>query len=139
MKNKIFAMCMRNKKHFNKREIGALIRYELDDNSKKAQLPKTKKLDAVYSENKLRYISELNGSKPIVICTGPTGTGKTYLACQEAITQLSKYKKILITRPAVGIHNESHGFLPGTLESKMAPWFRPIYDNIEEIFEKQFY
>jgi len=136
MKNKIFAMGMRNKKHFNKREIGALIRYELDDNSKKAQLPKTKKLDAVYSENKLRYISELNGSKPIVICTGPTGTGKTYLACQEAITQLSKYKKILITRPAVGIHNESHGFLPGTLESKMAPWFRPIYDNIEEIFGK---
>ena len=47
-----------------------------------------------YSENKLKYISELNGEKPILICTGPTGTGKTYLACEEGINQLNKYKKI---------------------------------------------
>jgi len=91
-----------------------------------------------YSENKLKYISELNGEKPILICTGPTGTGKTYLACEEGINQLNKYKKILITRPAVSIHNEQHGFLPGSLEDKMAPWFRPIYDNIEDSFGKDY-
>jgi len=44
----------------------------------------------------------------------------------------------LITRPAVSIHNEQHGFLPGTLEDKMAPWFRPIYDSIEDSFGKEY-
>ena len=99
---------------------------------------KPSKYSTNYSENKLKYISELNGEKPIVICTGPTGTGKTYLACEEGLSQLNKYKKILITRPAVSIHNEQHGFLPGSLEDKMAPWFRPIYDNIEDSFGKDY-
>ena len=91
-----------------------------------------------YSKNKLNYLCELNGSLPIVICTGPTGTGKTFLACQEGINQLHKYNKILITRPAVSIHNEQHGFLPGSLEDKMAPWFRPIYDTIEDSYGKDY-
>jgi phosphate starvation-inducible protein PhoH len=90
------------------------------------------------TENKVKYISALNGTKPIVICTGPTGSGKTFLACREGVRQLNKYKKILITRPAVSIENEEHGFLPGTLEQKMTPWFRPIYDNIEDSFGKDY-
>ena len=90
------------------------------------------------SENKAKYIEALNGTKPIVICTGPTGSGKTFLACREALQQLKKYKKILITRPAISIENEDHGFLPGTIEQKMTPWFRPIYDNIEDSFGKEY-
>ena len=131
MSNKIFGIVMRNKKHFQRREIA-----EYSTVSHSSILGTIKESDIIYSENKLRYISELHGKKPIVICTGPTGTGKTYIACQEAINQISDYKKILITRPAVSIHNETHGFLPGTLENKMEPWFRPIYDNIEDAFGK---
>jgi phosphate starvation-inducible PhoH-like protein len=125
--NKIFCNIMRIKKFSKKKNI------EITDYSCKKIIKYEN-----YSDNKMNYIYELNGYKPIVICTGPTGTGKTYLACQEGINQLHNYKKILITRPAVSIHNEQHGFLPGSLEDKMAPWFRPIYDNIENAFGKDY-
>jgi len=61
------------------------------------------------------------------------GTGKTMLAVQWAIDQL-KYgdaTKIIVTRPAVSV-DEEHGFLPGDLNEKMAPWTRPIFDVIAE-------
>ena len=71
--------------------------------------------------------------KSIVFATGPAGTGKTMLAVQMGIKQFDegKIKKIVITRPAVSV-DEQHGFLPGTLEQKMAPWTRPIFDVLEE-------
>jgi phosphate starvation-inducible PhoH-like protein len=65
----------------------------------------------------------------IIVSTGPAGTGKTLLATEYAIRQflLGKYEKIIFTRPSVSV-DEELGFLPGTLEEKMAPWIRPIYD-----------
>jgi phosphate starvation-inducible PhoH-like protein len=69
----------------------------------------------------------------IVFAIGPAGTGKTMLAVQWAIDQL-KYgeaDKIIITRPAVSV-DEDHGFLPGTLQEKMEPWTKPIFDVIAE-------
>jgi len=92
--------------------------------------------DTKCSEEKLQYKRYLSDPMiPIVICTGPTGSGKTYMACKEGINQLNNgsYEKLLITRPAVSIDNEQHGYLPGTLNKKMDPWIRPIYDNIEDI------
>jgi phosphate starvation-inducible PhoH-like protein len=80
------------------------------------------------------YLLKLNDPKKmIVFATGPAGTGKTMLAVQWAIDQL-KYgdaDKIIITRPAVSV-DEEHGFLPGDLNEKMAPWTRPIFDVIAE-------
>jgi phosphate starvation-inducible PhoH-like protein len=80
------------------------------------------------------YLLKLNDpSKMIVFATGPAGTGKTMLAVQWAVDQL-KYgdaTKIIITRPAVSV-DEEHGFLPGDLNEKMAPWTRPIFDVIAE-------
>jgi phosphate starvation-inducible PhoH-like protein len=77
-----------------------------------------------------RYIRMLN-KKPIkiIVSTGPAGTGKTLLATEYAIRQflLGKYEKLIFTRPSVSV-DEELGFLPGTLEEKMAPWIRPIYD-----------
>ena len=80
------------------------------------------------------YLLKLNDpSKMIIFATGPAGTGKTMLAVQWAVDQL-KYgdaTKIIVTRPAVSV-DEEHGFLPGDLNEKMAPWTRPIFDVIAE-------
>ena len=82
------------------------------------------------------YIELLkNGRKTIVFAIGPAGTGKTMLAVQMAIKQLKEgsISKIIVTRPAVSV-DEEHGFLPGTLNQKMEPWTRPIFDVFEEYY-----
>ena len=70
-----------------------------------------------------------NPAKKIVIVNGPAGTGKTLFATQEGIRRflLGSYEKLVFTRPSVSV-DEDLGYLPGTLEEKMAPWVRPIYD-----------
>ena len=82
------------------------------------------------------YLLKLNDpNKMIVFAIGPAGTGKTMLAVQWAVDQL-KYgdaDKIIITRPAVSV-DEEHGFLPGDLNEKMAPWTKPIFDVLSENF-----
>jgi phosphate starvation-inducible PhoH-like protein len=82
------------------------------------------------------YITNLyNPNKRIVFAIGPAGTGKTYLAVQKAIQDFKngRINKIVITRPAVS-NGEQHGFLPGDLNQKMAPWTRPVFDVFEEYF-----
>ena len=77
-----------------------------------------------------RFYRHLNdATKKIVIATGPAGTGKTLFAAQTAIRNflLGNCEKIVFTRPSVTV-DEELGFLPGTLEEKMAPWMRPLYD-----------
>jgi len=80
------------------------------------------------------YIELLNDpQKSIVFATGPAGTGKTMLAVQMGISKFEsgEVSKIVVTRPAVSV-DEQHGFLPGDLKDKMAPWTRPIFDVLEE-------
>lgn len=82
------------------------------------------------------YLFKLNDpNKMIVFAIGPAGTGKTMLAVQWAVDQLKSgaAEKIIITRPAVSV-DEEHGFLPGDLNEKMAPWTRPIFDVLAENF-----
>jgi phosphate starvation-inducible protein PhoH and related proteins len=78
----------------------------------------------------------LDTSKSIIIATGPAGTGKTLLAMQAAIKALKERQitKIVMTRPAVGVEGENHGFLPGTLTEKMQPWTRPLFDVLHEYY-----
>ena len=78
----------------------------------------------------------LDNSRMIVFATGPAGTGKTMLAVMAAIKAYRERKvnRIVITRPAVGVDDEEHGFLPGDLTAKMAPWTRPIMDVILEYY-----
>ncbi len=80
-----------------------------------------------------RYMLALRSNKPIVIGTGPAGSGKTMLACQIAVELISKYPRsgVVLTRPIVPA-DEDIGYLPGDMESKMEPWTKPMYD----IFEK---
>jgi phosphate starvation-inducible PhoH-like protein len=76
-----------------------------------------------------KYIDLLYSSMPIVIGTGPAGTGKTLLACHAGSKALANRQvdRLILTRPAVSV-DEQHGFLPGTLEKKMEPWTRPMFD-----------
>jgi phosphate starvation-inducible PhoH-like protein len=70
---------------------------------------------------------------------GPAGTGKTYLAMLAAVQALKKgaCERIVLTRPAVGVEGESHGFLPGNLVAKMEPWTRPLLDVLREYYRPQ--
>ena len=89
------------------------------------------------SLNQETYIDLLTDpDRTIVFATGPAGTGKTMLAVMAAIKayQQGECKKIVITRPAVGVDDEQHGFLPGDLNAKMAPWTRPIMDVFAEYY-----
>jgi phosphate starvation-inducible PhoH-like protein len=84
-------------------------------------------------EDYLALLDDL--SVDIVFATGPAGTGKTMIAVLTAIKALKEgvCEKIVVTRPAVSV-DEQHGFLPGTLVEKMAPWTRPIFDVFEEYY-----
>jgi phosphate starvation-inducible PhoH-like protein len=70
-----------------------------------------------------------NKLKKIVVATGPAGTGKTLFATEMGVKNflIGDYEKLIFTRPSVSV-DEDLGYLPGTLEEKMAPWVRPIYD-----------
>jgi phosphate starvation-inducible PhoH-like protein len=78
----------------------------------------------------------MDESKSIVIATGPAGTGKTLLAMQAAIKAFKERRisKIIVTRPAVGVEDEKHGFLPGSLTQKMEPWTKPLFDVLHEYY-----
>lgn len=85
------------------------------------------------------YMNLLEKEKPaIVLAIGPAGTGKTMIACHIGLQKLvnNEISKIVLTRPAVSVE-EQHGFLPGTLEEKMEPWLKPIYDVMYQYFSVQ--
>lgn len=93
----------------------------------------------VLKNNQIIYKEYLSNNKiPIVLCTGPAGTGKTMIACKEAIEKLknNKIDKIIITRPTVTVE-ENLGFLPGTLEDKLYPFMIPIYDYFTKSYTKE--
>lgn len=75
----------------------------------------------------------------IVVTVGPAGTGKTYLAMQAAVKALKQgdCDRLVLTRPAVGVEGEQHGFLPGNLVAKMEPWTRPLLDVMREYYRAQ--
>ena len=72
-------------------------------------------------------------STPVTLALGPAGTGKTYLAIAAAVKALDdgKIDRIILSRPAIEA-GETLGYLPGTLEEKMSPYLRPLYDALGE-------
>ena len=85
-----------------------------------------------------RYVDAIR-EHDIVFGIGPAGTGKTYLAMALAVRALmeKQVKRIVLTRPAVEA-GERLGFLPGSLEEKVSPYLRPLYDALHDMmdFEK---
>ena len=85
-----------------------------------------------------RYVDAIR-AHDIVFGIGPAGTGKTYLAMALAVRALmeKQVKRIILTRPAVEA-GERLGFLPGSMEEKVSPYLRPLYDALHDMmdFEK---
>jgi phosphate starvation-inducible PhoH-like protein len=91
------------------------------------------------SANQKQYLQKLQDEDTsIVFAIGPAGTGKTMLAVMHGIKLFQEgiVDKIVVTRPAVSV-DEDLGFLPGTLNEKMAPWTRPIFDVLGEYYKTQ--
>jgi phosphate starvation-inducible protein PhoH and related proteins len=87
------------------------------------------------SAGQARFIEAIR-KNDIVLCYGPAGTGKTYLAVAMAAAALKKetIRKIVLVRPAVEA-GESLGFLPGDLQAKINPYLRPLMDALREMID----
>lgn len=83
------------------------------------------------TERQREYLKAID-RKDLVFGVGSAGSGKTYLAVAKAVWYYSKNKvdKIILVRPAVA--SEKLGYLPGTLEDKMDPYLRPLFDCLDE-------
>jgi len=94
-----------------------------------------KKILAPKSVNQRRYLEAIERND-LVFGIGPAGTGKTYLAVAMAISALlaKNVARIILTRPAVEA-GERLGFLPGTLQEKVDPYLRPLYDALYDMLE----
>ena len=87
------------------------------------------------SLNQMRYFEAIERCD-MVFAIGPAGTGKTYLAVAMAVSDLleKKVRRIVLARPAVEA-GERLGFLPGTVQQKIDPYLRPLYDALYDMIE----
>ncbi len=87
------------------------------------------------SANQRRYMDEIE-SHDMTFGVGPGGTGKTYLAVTMAVSALlnKRVNRIILARPAVEA-GERLGFLPGTLQEKIDPYMRPLYDALYDMLD----
>jgi phosphate starvation-inducible PhoH-like protein len=94
-----------------------------------------KKTLAPKTINQRRYVDAIDRND-LVFGIGPAGTGKTYLAVAMAVAALlgKRVSRIILTRPAVEA-GERLGFLPGTLQEKVDPYLRPLYDALFDMLE----
>jgi phosphate starvation-inducible PhoH-like protein len=83
------------------------------------------------------YVDSID-QNTIVFGVGPAGTGKTYLAMAKAVQALQRKEvsRIILTRPAVEA-GERLGFLPGTLNDKIDPYLRPLFDALHEMLDPE--
>jgi phosphate starvation-inducible PhoH-like protein len=87
------------------------------------------------TEGQAAYVEAIRGHD-IVVCAGPAGSGKTFLAVAMAVSALraEQVHKIVLVRPAVEA-GESLGFLPGDLQAKINPYLRPLLDALREMMD----
>jgi phosphate starvation-inducible PhoH-like protein len=135
----------RNAYQFNNGDLGAMLRILTSDPSATlrglAEAGKQrsfgKRMVQPKSMNQRRYLEAIE-KFDMVFGIGPAGTGKTYLAVAMAITALlaKRVNRIILARPAVEA-GERLGFLPGTLQEKVDPYLRPLYDALYDMLEPE--
>ncbi|MBU6293722.1 MAG: PhoH family protein [Planctomycetes bacterium] len=89
------------------------------------------------TEGQARYLQALR-ENDVIVCVGPAGTGKTWLAVAMAVSLLrqSVVKKIVLVRPAVEA-GERLGFLPGDIAAKVNPYLRPLFDALNDLMDPE--
>ena len=88
--------------------------------------------------NQTLYHNLLTSAAPLVFATGPAGCGKTLLASYTGAQKLAtrQVARLIVTRPAVSV-DEQHGYLPGTVDQKMEPWTRPVFDALSRFYTQR--
>ncbi|MBZ5646486.1 MAG: PhoH family protein [Acidobacteriia bacterium] len=135
----------RNGFSFNNGDLGSLLRVVVSDSNVTlrglAEAGKQrsfgKRVVQPKSVNQRRYIEAIE-KHDMVFAIGPAGTGKTYLAVAMAIGALlaKQVARIVLARPAVEA-GERLGFLPGTLQEKVDPYLRPLYDALYDLLDQE--
>ena len=89
------------------------------------------------TDGQARYVHAMRDND-LVVCVGPAGTGKTYLAVGMAVNLLRAgvVKRIVLVRPAVEA-GERLGFLPGDIAAKVNPYLRPLFDSLHDMMEAE--
>lgn len=127
---------------FNLKRMSTMKKITIKQITMKKDVPDMKSLAQYYkpkTPNQELYTKYLADPKTtLIFALGPAGTGKTMLACNEAVRQLKSgsINKIVITRPVVPVE-EDIGYLPGNINHKMDPWTRPIFDVFLEFYAQR--
>ena len=113
-------------------------RYFLHD-QKKSFISVAKPKSDIFSKTfgQQKYISMLE-KYSLILCVGPAGTGKTYIAIAKAVNALinNEVNRIILTRPAIEA-GENLGFLPGDLKQKIDPYIRPLFDALHDMIPSE--
>src|SRR5437899_5722226 len=131
---------------FHNGDLGSMLRVMVADRSStlralaeagKQRSQGVKRMVQPKSVNQKKYL-DMIASHDMVFGVGPAGTGKTYLAVAMAISALlnKQVSRIILARPAVEA-GERLGFLPGTLQEKVDPYLRPLYDALYDLLEQE--
>jgi phosphate starvation-inducible protein PhoH and related proteins len=142
-----YSQLTRNGYVFHNGDLGALLRIVLQDpNASLKQLAEagkqrgagtTKRTIQPKSPNQRAYLDAIE-KNDMIFGIGPAGTGKTYLAVAMAVSALlaKQVTRIILARPAVEA-GERLGFLPGTLQEKVDPYLRPLYDALYDLADPE--
>ena len=136
-------IALREGAHFKKHDINYAISAIKENKKlrlhdiylKRIEVP-SKRLYVTPKSNGQKEYVEAILANDIVLCIGPAGTGKTYLAVAMAVNALKKkiVSRIILARPAIEA-GESLGYLPGDLYAKVGPYVRPMYDALYDMVE----
>jgi phosphate starvation-inducible PhoH-like protein len=132
--------------HPHNGELNGMLRLVVDDpattlrevaDSGKQRSAGVKRTVQPRSTNQRRYVEAIE-QNDMVFGVGPAGTGKTYLAVAMAVSAINakKVSRIVLVRPAVEA-GERLGFLPGSLQEKVDPYLRPLYDALYDLLEPE--
>ena len=100
------------------------------------QTLKNTKIELKFKNKNQKIFADYIDDREVIICSGPAGTGKTYVACAQALKLFKtdlRYKKIYIVKSVTTLKDEEIGYLKGTMEEKMEPFVYSFIHNFEKI------
>lgn len=126
----------RKRKQLTEEEFLEVQNYVYSKNQEEDKYLQSISVNVRYKNDNQRKLADSIKSNEMTICSGLAGSGKTYLACAEALKLIktkSKYKKILLVKSVTQLPGEELGHLPGDLKDKLDPYMISFVDNFEKI------